>query len=164
MSDVMDAVDVSDDVRGVSEIPLEASESYSTEADVREGEESGEEEGQEEEDIESYPWWKRWASKAFRAMEIGGAVVSGILGIEDSVFQDVIDDMDPEDYARAMEVKRVREEQDAIYDAQLAAEAAEAEAKVEAELARNGGVLADSSATLAPAGGVEMTMPAADQV
>jgi hypothetical protein len=76
------------------------------------------------------PGWRRWmrraAKRVWGAMETVGEVVSGVFGMEDSLFQDILDDMTPEDYAVAMEVKRVREAQDAKYDAELAAAAAAA--------------------------------------
>jgi len=76
----------------------------------------------------SNAWWKGVGNRIWGAMETVGAVVSNLMGLEDSLFQDIVDEMDPEDYARAMAVHREREEQYRIYDAEQAAKAEAAEA------------------------------------
>ena len=107
-------------------------------------------------------WMRRAAKRVWGAMETVGEVVSGVFGMEDSLFQDILDDMTPEDYAVAMEVKRVREAQDAKYDAELAAAAAAAAAAADARAAAADAPLPTPLPTPAPSeaggkGGVEMS-------
>jgi len=96
-------------------------------------------------------WMRRVAKRVWGAMETVGEVVSGVFGMEDSLFQDILDDMTPEDYAIAMEVKCLREAQDAKYDAELAAAAAGTAATADAPLPT------PASAEAGGKGGVEMS-------
>jgi hypothetical protein len=58
-------------------------------------------------------------------MERIGEVVAGVLGLEDSKFQYVIDGMTEEDWKEAIEVNKLREEENAQHEQALEADALE---------------------------------------
>lgn len=74
---------------------------------------------EQEESEEEVKWYVRWKNNILEGMDYVGAIVSSLMGLEDSLFQDVVDSMTHEDYVNAMKVKAEREAQDEAYEAEL---------------------------------------------